>query len=61
MVATLNGMVPTETLLGQLPFIDDSKAAKAELDNEKAEGLKRQQMAFNAPFGGNDGLLGDEG
>ncbi len=61
MVSTLNGMVPAETLLAQLPFIDDSKAAKAELDNEKAEGLKRQQMAFNAPFGGNDGLLGDEG
>ncbi|MGI6691170.1 MAG: phage portal protein [Christensenellales bacterium] len=50
MVAALNNIVPTRTLLGQLPFVQDVDAAYDEISEEKAKNLKRQQTAFGMPF-----------
>lgn len=58
MVATLNGMVSQETLLNQLPFVEDTEGEIEALNDEKDESFKRQQefMASkdNEPLGGED-------
>ncbi len=51
MVATLNGMVPQETLLAQLPFVNDPAQSAEEIKAEKAEAFARQQAAFGVPLG----------
>lgn len=48
MVQTLNGIVPQEILLGQLPFVDDPAAAAEEIEKQKQEAAKQQQLAFMA-------------
>ena len=54
MVATLKGMVPTQTLLGQLPFVQDPALAEQELEEQNARALKNQQAAFGVPLAGDD-------
>lgn len=48
LVSTLDGVVPTETLLAQLPFVKDPKAAAEEMDKQKQESVQRQQQLFAA-------------
>ena len=48
MVQTLNGIVPQEILLGQLPFVNDPVAAAEEIEKQKQEAVKQQQLAFMA-------------
>lgn len=47
-VATLQGLVPDETLLSLLPFVTDAAAAKEELQRQKAETARQQQALFGA-------------
>lgn len=47
-VATLQGMVPDQTLLSILPFVEDAKAAAEELRMQREEAARQQQEAFAA-------------
>lgn len=50
-VATLQSIVPTETLLAQIPFISDPEAEAAKLAEEKAQAAEQQRQAFmNTPI-----------
>lgn len=46
MVQTLDGMVPAETLLAQLPFVDDPSAAAETVAAQRQASAARQQAAF---------------
>lgn len=46
MVQTLQGIVPDELLLAQVPFVSDTEAALAMLSKQKQEQLKQQQAVF---------------
>lgn len=47
-VATYQGMVPSELLLAQVPFVEDAEEAQRMLEKERAEAQKRQMEAFDA-------------
>jgi SPP1 family phage portal protein len=47
-VQTLQGIVPDEILLKQVPWVSDVKEALAMLEKQKAEAAKAQQEAFGA-------------
>lgn len=47
-VATYQGMVPSELLLAQVPFVEDAAEAQRMLEKERAEAQKRQMEAFDA-------------
>lgn len=46
MVTQLSGQVPASILLSQLPFVKDSEKAIEELNREKDDAVKRQQLNF---------------
>lgn len=48
MVATLQGIVPDNILLSQVPFIDDVDSAIEALDEQKEKGIQAQAAAFGA-------------
>lgn len=48
MVATYQGLVPSEMLLAQVPFIEDAEAAKEMLVKEHSEAAKLQREAFSS-------------
>lgn len=50
MVSTLDGMVPMETLLSQLPFVVDPAEAAEAMRQEKEEAAKRQRTTFDVPL-----------
>lgn len=50
MVSTLQGLVPNETLLTQLPFVKDVAATLEMLSAQKAEDDKRQADMFGARY-----------
>ncbi len=47
-VQALQGIVPDEILLAQVPWVSDAQAALKMLDKQKAEALKQQQAAFGS-------------
>lgn len=47
MVTTLKGTVSTETLLGQIPFVEDIQTELMKTQQEKEEAIKAQQEAFS--------------
>lgn len=47
-VATYQGMVPQQLLLGQVPFVEDAEEAMAMLEQEQNVAVERQQKAFAA-------------
>jgi len=51
MISTLNGMVSTQTLIGQLSFVDDPAEEVQAVEAEKEVDLRRQQAAFGVPMG----------
>lgn len=54
-VATLNGIVPAETLLSTLPFVTDARKAAEDMERQKQETVKQQQEWFaRAPLSGED-------
>lgn len=56
-VATLDGKVPQETLLSQLPFVKDPQSAAEELRQQKQDAIAAQQQMFmNTPL-----VRGDKG
>ena len=50
MVATLDGIVPTRTLLAQVPFVEDVDAAMDELAAQKEQAVQAQREAFGADY-----------
>lgn len=50
MVATLDGIVPTRTLLAQVPFVEDVDAAMDELAAQKEQAAQAQREAFGADY-----------
>ena len=55
MVAQLDGMVPRQILLAQLPFVQDVEEAMTQLDAQRAEEAKRNAEAFGGKYlDGND-------
>ena len=60
MVSALDGIVPQETLLAQLPFVNDPAAAAEELKVDKQEAFARQQAAFGMPLAKEDDGGDDE-
>lgn len=55
LVSTLEGFVPLEILLSQLPFVKDPKKAIEMLEKEKEKNIERTSTAFkNSPVGDND-------
>lgn len=48
MVQTLNNTVSKETLLKQIPFIEDVPSELARIEKERQEAIKRQQAVFGA-------------
>ena len=50
-VATLQGLVPLKDLLALLPFVPDPEKAAAEIEDEKAKEVERQQqLMMNTPI-----------
>lgn len=47
-VATYQGMVPQQLLLGQVPFVEDAEEAMVMLEQEQNAAVERQQKAFAA-------------
>lgn len=60
MIATLNGMVSTPTLIGQLSFIDDPAKEAEAVKAEKEEDIRRNQRAFGVPLGEYEEVNDDE-
>lgn len=55
MVQTLNGLVPSKTLLAQVPFVENVEQAYEELQEEKQASIAAQAAAFGAfPAGSAD-------
>lgn len=52
-VQTLQGIVPEELLLGQVPFVEDVAAAMDMLQKQRAENLAAEQEAFGTYRDGN--------
>lgn len=50
MVQTLDGIVPTEILLGQVPFVSDVKAALEMIASEKAEAEAERARMFETSY-----------
>lgn len=50
MIATLDGKVSLETLLAQLPFVDDPATEVEKVEEEKDRNAMRNQEAFGMPF-----------
>lgn len=51
MIATLNGMVSTPTLISQLSFVHDPAEEVKAVEAEKEADIKRNQTAFGMPVG----------
>ena len=49
-MATLDGIVPTRTLLAQVPFVEDVDAAMDELAEQKEQAAQAQREAFGADY-----------
>ena len=47
MISTLSGSVSQETLISQLPFVEDAKSEIEKLKSEKQDSLEYQQSIFN--------------
>ncbi|WP_082055768.1 phage terminase large subunit [Geobacillus kaustophilus] len=58
MIATLNGMVSTPTLISQLSFVHDPQAEVDAVNAEKEDDIKRNQAAFGVPM--NEDVNADE-
>lgn len=50
MVGTLQGIVPDQILLTQLPFVEDAQAALEQLTVQKQEAMKLQTVAFGGGY-----------
>lgn len=50
MVAQLDGLVPREILLSQIPFVEDVEEAMAQLEKQQAEEAKRNAEAFGGKY-----------
>lgn len=51
MIANFKGTVSSETLISQIPFVDDAQTELEKLDKESEANIKKQQQIFNS---GND-------
>ncbi len=51
MIMNFKGTVSNETLISQIPFVDDAQTELEKLNNESEENMKKQQQIFNS---GND-------
>lgn len=62
MIATLDGKVSLETLLAQLPFVEDPAAEAEKVEEEKERNAERNQRAFGFPMDGsiNEEVTADE-
>ena len=61
MVAQLDGLVPRQILLSQLPFVEDANEAMKQLEKQRAEDAKRSAEAFGGKYlDGNEGQEDDE-
>lgn len=48
MIANFKGTVSNETLISQVPFVDDAQTELEKLNKESEENMKKQQKMFNA-------------
>lgn len=60
-VTTLQGLVPDEILLAQVPFVDDPAEAKQQIEQQKAEQAKRDAALYGLPDANDKTVIEDDG
>lgn len=61
MVSTLQGIVPDEILVGQVPFVDDPVAAMDKLKEQKAEAAQREAALYGLPQANDKTAIKEDG